>query len=318
MAKIVLWGDTAMEWYAHAVQRPDAAVSLERVPACAIRPTAEMAAYLGRCLPFLSKPYEVAVFHQGDRRVLRDVRCHVASPSARSASHYLVASGVLVPTPALALLEQSRGRTVPEVAAAGSALCSSYALLPAGGIAERHLLMPPASIRAACGVHGDMPGRGIVERSLPWIVPAAASPREWALALVLSLPGRFGGYGLPLPALNVPLEVGDRMRTLADCSCYVADLYWPSRRLIVEYDSDGYHLTSHRHRHDAVRRMVLDEMGYRVVSVTRLQLNDPREMDKVAKVVAAVLHRQLRVRCRDFRRKQGDLWAAVGLPRPLP
>ena len=318
MAKIILWGDTAMEWYAHAVRRPDAVVPIEKGPACSVRPRAGTSAYLGRCCPFLSEPYHVAVFRQEDRRSLQGVRCHVAAPSVRLSAHHLVASGVFVPEPALALLEQSRGRTVPEVAAAASALCSAYALSASDGMGERLPLVLPTAIRTACGVHGDMPGRGAVERSLPWIVAAAASPRDWALALVLSLPGRFGGYGLPLPTLNVPLEVGDRMRALADCSRYVADLYWPSCRLVVEYDSDGYHLTSHQHRHDAVRRMVLQEMGYRVVSVTRLQLNDPGEMDKVAKVVAAALHRQLRIRCKDFRRRQGDLWVAVGLPRPLP
>lgn len=315
MAKIILWGETATQWYAYAARQPSAAFPIWRVPACEVRPRAGTSSYLGSCLPFLSRPYHVAVFSPRDRRVLQDVRCHVAPASVHEAPHCLVASGVLVPDPALALMEQSRGRTVAEVAAAGAALCSGYALLPAGGITERHPLTSPATIRAACGVHGDVPGHSVVEKSLPWIVPAAASPREWSLALVLSLPGRLGGYGLPVPALNVPLEIGDRIRILTDCSYYIADLYWPSSQLIVEYDSDEYHLTSCQHHHDAVRRMVLEEMGYRVITVTRLQLNDPKEMERVAKVVASVLGRQLRIRCREFHRRQRELWAVVGLAR---
>lgn len=316
MAKVVLWGDTAMQWHAHAVRPAGSAASIGQVLPHALRPTAGVASYLAERLPFLPRPYHVAVFRPEDRRILRDMRCHVAAPSVLSAPHWRIASGVFAPAPELALLELARGRELPEVAAAAAALCSTYALRLDGALVERRPLTSPASIRAACEAHGDLPGCGVVARSLPWLAVGAASPREAALALVLSLPGRFGGYGLPVPMLNKPLSVGDRKRNLADCAHYVADLCWPASQLVVEYDSDEYHLTSRQQRHDAVRRMVLEEVGYRVVSVTRLQLNDPREMDKVAKVVAAALGRRLRIRCRDFRRKQSDLWVAVGLPRP--
>lgn len=316
MVKAVLWGDTAAQWHAHAVRPAGSAVSIGGVPPHVLRPTAGVASYLAECLPFLPRPYHVAVFRPEDRRVLRDVRCHVAAPSVLSAPHWRIASGVFVPAPELALIELARGYGLPEVAAAAAALCSAYALRLGGALVERCPSASAASIRAACEAHGDLPGCGVVERSLPWLAVGAASPRETALALVLSLPGRFGGYGLPVPMLNKPLLVGDRKRNLADCAHYVADLCWPTSQLVVEYDSDEYHLTSRQQRHDAVRRMVLEEVGYRVVSVTRLQLNDPREMNKVAKVIAAALGRQLRIRCKDFRRKQSDLWVAVGLPRP--
>ncbi len=317
MARIVLWGDTAVQWYAHAARLPRAEARPDDAPSSALRPTARTTDYLAQCLPFLARPYHVAVGRLEDRRALRDARCHIAPPSALAAPHFLIASGVLLPSPELAFLEQCRGRTVPQAAAAASALCSSYALHVDGpGICERPPLASPASIRAACSAHGDLPGCGTVRRALPWIAAAAASPRESALALVLSLPGRYGGYGLPLPWLNVPIKMASRARGVADFARYIADLHWPSTRLIVEYDSDEHHLTSGQQRHDAVRRMALEEMGYRVLSVTRLQLNEPREMDKVAKVIALALGRQLRIRGKNFRRRQYELWVAAGLSRP--
>lgn len=313
MSKIVLWGDTAIEWYEHAVALPAKAVDVAGLRASDVRPVTGVANYLAQHFPFLPSPYCVSVFRKEDRCNMRDMRCHIAPDSVWEAPHYRVDSGILAPSPELALLQQSRGRSLTEVIVAATTLCSAYALDANGDLRQRALIASPERIALACRRHSDVFGCGVVQKAQRWVMPNAASPREAALALVLSLPCRLGGYGLPKPMLNAPLCLHERVRGAAASSYYVADLCWPDARLVIEYDSDAFHLTSDQQYRDAVKRMVLGEMGYRVLTVTRQQLNDPWEMDKVARIIAPILGRQFRIRCKDFRAKQLTLWRAAGL-----
>ena len=141
----------------------------------------------------------------------------------------------------------------------------------------------------------------------------AASPRECALGLVLHLPPRFGGYGLPRPLLNEPIELTEADKRLADRSHYVADLLWQKQQVIVEYDSDAFHLTSASHHHDSVRRAVLENAGYRVISITRNHLVSIDEMNRAAVTIARALKHPLRFRVQDFGQRQTRLWTTLGL-----
>lgn len=314
MAQIILWGGTAIEWYGQAIAVPGKVVDLAGVSADDVRPVPKTTSYLGELYPPFAQPYHIAVFHRDNRRRLQGICCHVVPDCLREVPHYLAASGVLLPPPELALVQQSRARSVIEVIVEATVLCSAYAIGPGNELQERSPVATPERIAAACCRHHAAFGCNTLRRAEGWIMPNAASPREVALALVLCLPCRLGGYGLPKAMLNVALSLPKRIRDASAAAYYVADLCWPDSRLVIEYDSDEYHLTPQQQHRDAVKRMVLEEMGYRVLTVTKRQLNDPREMDKVARVVSSILHRQFRIRCRDFRTRQFELWRAVGLP----
>lgn len=124
----------------------------------------------------------------------------------------------------------------------------------------------------------------------------AASPRECSLGLVLHLPPAFGGYGLPQPLLNEPIDLAEADKRLADRSHYVADLLWQKQQVIVEYDSDAFHLTSASRHHDSVRRAVLENAGYRVINITRNHLASIDEMNRAAATIARALKHPLRFR----------------------
>ena len=112
------------------------------------------------------------------------------------------------------------------------------------------ILTFPADIAKISDRHRDVPGCAHVRSAVHWMLANAASPRECALGLVLHLPPRCGGYGLPRPSFNEPINLAEANKKLADRSYYVADLLWQTQQLIVEYDSDTFHLTSASHHHD--------------------------------------------------------------------
>ncbi|HEY3721825.1 MAG TPA: hypothetical protein VGN59_00555 [Acidimicrobiia bacterium] len=66
-----------------------------------------------------------------------------------------------------------------------------------------------------------------------------------------------------------------------------ADLAYPERRIVVEYDSDRWHTGVDRRHRDAARRNRLRALGWIVVEVTPAQLRDPAGLIAVVEAVLA-------------------------------
>ncbi len=135
------------------------------------------------------------------------------------------------------------------------------------------------------GVHGSKKAARVVRS----VLGGAASPMEAALAVCLVSPREVGGFGLPEPKLNHPLPVRGSTRKLWGTNYITPDLLWESAKLAIEYDSDEEHAAEKRITHDSVRRIVLEELGYRVLSVTNGMFSDPIQLERIAGVVASVL-----------------------------
>ena len=129
------------------------------------------------------------------------------------------------------------------------------------------------------------------------VLPNAASPMEARLGLMLSMPRRLGGYGLPPPRLNLRFDVEGEARRVSDKRFYRGDLCWEEARVALEYDdSDAAHTGSERIAADTKRRNALVYMGVTVLGVTRRQAFDFGELDKVACILAKLLGVTLRER----------------------
>ncbi|MEC4175363.1 DUF559 domain-containing protein [Adlercreutzia sp. R7] len=313
MSKIALFGPTALELFGHTVHAPLQRRAITSERAAEFTPSKRVLDHVHSTFPFLSRPAHITVFDRKHRRQ-KYARCHLGTPALLNFDFLHVGDGILAPPPEVALVQAMRGRSVIQAAAQGSALCASYSLhADSPTIIQREPIATRASLEMVTRSCSSIPGCKTVRNALPWILPHAASPREIALGLVLFLPVRLGGYGLPRPTLNFPIPTGKHPGNLADRRYYVADLCWPHAHLIVEYDSDAFHLTSDQHYHDIVKRTTLESMGYHVITVSRRQLNDPSEMDKVAACIAKALQKEWRFRVRDFPTRQTQLWTILGL-----
>ncbi|MBQ9059464.1 MAG: hypothetical protein IJ125_09795 [Atopobiaceae bacterium] len=101
-----------------------------------------------------------------------------------------------------------------------------------------------------------------------WITDNAASPMESAAYLLLTLPRKRGGYGLPQPALNPELRFRDNRETITR----YPDLYWKSHSIDVEYQSDYAHTGNWRRYLDSKRQVLLTINDVTVLPLTRDQL----------------------------------------------
>lgn len=314
MARVVLWGSSALEVWGYQASRGNFAHDFSDEDFQRCIPTAASTRYAFDVLSEFNSPLHVMVASREARRNRENVRSHVAPPSLQAGRFSRIAPGIYLPQPEIALLQFARGRSLPEIITEGTKLCSSFSCDPDTSATKRR---PPlssiAALKGACIRYNDVPGRIAVQRALPWIMENAASPREIALGLIMSLPRILGGYALGRPTLNRPLDLGVRGLHMTEKSCYIADLCWAKNKLVLEYDSDKHHLASQQLHDDAVKRMVLESLGYRVITVTRLQMNSVEETDRIALAVARHLSIPIRFRVKDFPKKQRELRRAVGL-----
>lgn len=115
------------------------------------------------------------------------------------------------------------------------------------------------------------------------------SPRESALALMLTLPRRLGGYALPRPLLNQRINIPRSSSQLIRNDHFRCDLLWPKEGLAIEYDSDLHHVGAQKIAKDASRRDALALLGIQAITVTNKQFASMNEMNKVAHAVAKTL-----------------------------
>jgi len=127
---------------------------------------------------------------------------------------------------------------------------------------------------------------------------------ETLLAMLLTLPYKYGGYGLPLPKLNAPIGAAKVVKQgmgrqypdkrSASKNPFRPDLTWPGTDLVVEYDSEMFHSGSTELTKDSLRRNVLTTTGKRTITVTKDHVYSALEFDTVAKQIAKGIGKQLR------------------------
>lgn len=146
--------------------------------------------------------------------------------------------------------------------------------------------------RARAFVERQSHYRGIraAHSALKWVLDGSASPMETAVYLLLCLPKRLGGYGLPKPVLNPKLLVSNPDGTKER----YPDLFFAGVNIDVEYNSDSEHSGEWCRYRDSKREVELTVANIKVLPLTRPQLMSTDEFDAFAQG----LRRMLGVRSR--------------------
>lgn len=187
-------------------------------------------------------------------------------------------------------------------------LCGCYAIRPElpGGLLQRHPLCCANSIESFLAKSEGLRGHRQAQTALAYVRDGSGSPRETALTLLLCLPQHRGGFGLPFPTLNLHLNLGMRGKALWGKG-NAFDLVWKEQRLVVEYDG-SVHASEEGMERDSRRRDALASEGYTLFVITKSQLSSSRGTFSVAKSIADVLGKRLRIRNKNaFREKHLEL-----------
>lgn len=247
-------------------------------------------------LATLAKPLHVSM-----RKSSRSGRSphieHAVSEAELSATER-VGAGLRVPSPELCFIQVAASLPFHQAVKAGCALCSTFCLDPRSpfGLSERKPLTSVGKIEAFMDAHPGMRGAGKARIALRYVKERAASPAEIYQMMVLCLPAHRGGFGLSSLEPNCVIRLERRAAAIAQRSYLVPDLYDATHRVAVEYDADATHAFGMQLSKDAMKRLALESIGVKVITVTTRQLASMERMGDVAEETARAIGKRIRPR----------------------
>ncbi len=262
-----------------------------------------------RGFSFLSSPVHVLVHDKASRSHRRAVQSHVAPCELLCRNVVRLGEGLYVVTPAACFFELATTLPLPNAVEAGYELCGRCAKSVGefDELAKREPLVSVAVLERFLQRLEGVRGAATACRVLRFVRDGSRSPMETVTVVFLCLPVRMGGYGLPYPVMNAVIPVPAKDRPFVGKSYYECDLYWPEAKFAIEYDSNLHHTGATRIAEDASRRVDLAYLGIEVATLTQQQAYDPREMDRIARLLAKRLGVRLREERLDPSGAQGEL-----------
>lgn len=309
---IILTDETALAFWRHSGitgsslfgTRP---CRLARVPS-KVAPASDITAACEQfCLDV--EPIDVLVGRKCDVRHSKGISYSVFSGSLPSQSVCRLDSDMYVTSPKFTFVRLARRMAQIQLIRLGYEMAGSFASnhLDFRGFSKCPAMFSIKELTSfldhAKGVQGSGPARQAAKHMLD----NAASPMEAELAMILTLPRRLGGYGLPKPELNYRLNLGTANGFVLSRTSIIVDLAWPERKLVLEYDSDQFHTGSEKIAADSERRNDIELLGYDVQTVTNKEISSIGKTDKIAKTVASKLGVRIRSEGDGFMGKQVEL-----------
>ena len=249
------------------------------------------------------RPVDVLVFNEGERRRSKDVRCHVWKTIVPEGAFYR-ARGEFVSSPEFTFVQMATELSIEQLVALGCELCGTYVLLPKNvrhpsALDEMPKRTSPLTSTSKIAEFlenvGKVNGKAKAERALKYVVDGSRSPMETMVYMLLCLPVKLGGYGLPKPEMNATIELDDEARDIARRHHCEGDLCWPKARppLDIEYHGE-VHVGVEQMKSDVGRELGIEHMGWCVMTVTSSQVFDEIRFEVVVTNAAAAIGRRLR------------------------
>lgn len=263
---------------------------------------------------FGPEPLHLMVDSPSKRRLTPHQKCLVWSyPLARN-SFVPIGHNVFVASPALCFLQAAKALPFFDLVELGYEICGSYSRTPGigkGYFQRSYQLATRQSIDAYIQSVHQAQRKETALRALRYVLDNSASPPETDMAVKLFLPQKYGGYNFPLGELNPEIVLTDEAAAIAHRSKAYPDIFWRGQRACLEYDSAVHHEGSRERTRDSLKRNALGCMGYKVITVTPLQLKNVIEFHGVATELAKYLGKRIKPDSERTRQARFELNAAI-------
>lgn len=262
-------------------------------------------------LPPEAGPIHVSVSAAKRRPSTERIAYHYVSNPLPKGSYLTAARGCAVASPELLFVQIGSSLDRIHQIAFGNVLCSAFIPMPEDadmrGFCQTEPMAEPKRLESFVSRAGRLKGIAQARMSAAYITPGAASPREAALAMMLTLPSALGGYGFAKPELNGTVQLPPKMARTFGRRCLRADMLWRDERVAIEYDSDQWHTGEERIAHDSRRRNLLKSLGYDVITVTNREIKQPADRERIVGALAVALGRRMRTRSQGAEAKRREL-----------
>lgn len=254
-------------------------------------------------------PVHVMALREDQRNEEGSSCVHVRSHGVPRESFVRMDSRLCVSSPELCFEEAGRRLSHIQLVLLGNELCGHYRLAPMDelGFVTAAPLTSSAKLRdfvaQSPGLCCENARRAVLD-----VADGLASPMESAVFELMCLARRAGGYGLPRPEVNTIAIEG---------MPYRCDFLWRDAGLAIEYESHEHHSAIDKLEKDSTRRAVIESAGIRVVTLTRAQVYNSHEFDRVVRIVARAVRFRIRDRSHDWNQRCEELRGEM-LPGYLP
>lgn len=253
-----------------------------------------------------SRPVHVLVEEHRQQRFSSQVITHLWKPPYPERTFVRAAANIYVLSPIASLMRAAPAMSDIAILKALYQLVGSYRY-GKDGLHERPALMTVAAVNAYLEAAQGIRGAKKVQTLLKYVVDGAASPEEAKVAIVLVLPERMGGYGLPLPTLNESITVLKN----GEPETRRPDIFWKAYKLIVEYLGEEFHNRPDRFGPDAARKAHFQEAGYKVIDLTHYQITRKDELESVVATIRRHMGMKPLKQGEDYMQKNAELRKAL-------
>ena len=234
----------------------------------------------------LSMPLTVVVGKRPARRPSSALVCHTWSGPIADGLLVPVEPGVFMCSPELVVMQLAHSLGLYKSIALVMELSGSYSI-SSNGQCEWDVISLTSVARLNCLVCVSAECRGI--RTMRQVgrlaMDNSASPRETALAVMLSLPRDLGGWGCGKPRLNADICLSEEAARECSRPKLIADLLFEDAGLDVEYQGREWHEKSEDRLSDETRQNALMMMGKSCLFISKDQLRDESRMDGIARLI---------------------------------
>lgn len=259
---------------------------------------------------FGKQPLRLMTNHSENRILRKHFRYTIRSSSLPETAFFQISENLCVASPEYCLVQSAKKLSLPRLAELCMELCGNYSLVTEdqqGFFNREHSLTSSGSIiRLLQSKPGEI-GAGKLEHALTFVKDGSRSPMETREFLMLCLPKRYGGYGLPYPEINARIDLTTEEQAVAGRRYFECDMLWREQKVIVEYDGHGDHESYEDRARDAIKRNILIDKGCSVFTITGGQISDVHAFDKIAHELAKALHHRLYQFPKDWLSRRAEL-----------
>lgn len=274
-------------------------------------------------LPWLAKKLEcepedlgridVVVCKRSERRQSRQVHAHAWSAGVSPDQVIRLEDHLYVCTPESVFLQMADCLPLLDLVRLGHQMCGKYSLADGAGGFVKHPAMTTIAQLEAYLASIPKGTRGIkkARRALRLMHDNSWSPMETITTMLLSMPRRMGGFGLPSPQLNQKIDLDQNSSRVGGQESLYVDLLWPDAKFGIEYNGKAYHRNTDR---DLRRELTLRKAQINVVTLGIQQVKDQVQFREVVSQAASRLGVKLRQATPLIAKKRTELLSAL-LPR---
>lgn len=244
-----------------------------------------------------SADVEVLIPSKNQSRRIQGVRFTTCTKRLPTYSFMLLNPGRYVATPEFLFGIMGRRLSFIDACLLGCELTGKYVLSESDerGFVGCDPLATLTSLRKMAIKMEGFPGVKHARQALGCIVENAASPMESNVALLLTIPCRLGGYGLPKPILNYRIPMTESQSYSAKRHAIIADMAWPKARFAIEYESTAWHSGNEKFVMDSIRRNDIRTLGFDVTTITLSEYKNVAAMDRIAVSAATKIGHRLHI-----------------------